>query len=372
MRWLVCTLLLGWGLAWSPVVASARPASRRATPITTGPADSKELHPQPKTGDPVASRRRPVSAGVLPPLRRRRVVITRRKPRSLDTDPVDLIALPIDRERFVFAASPRLRSGAWFSVYGMTGRSVRFREYEPEIVYDKKDTVLMTEVGGALRLGRFELSMNLPLVGQYQGDFYQKGVVDHEVNKVDRMDLALTLKVGFRFPRGKDLWLLTPYFTLGTPTGSRKQYTTSIGGREVQQVTAGPKAFAALPGLAVGWRRGMFSAVVSVGILTRVLSNHKLTPEQQRGDISVSWLGAYQFAFIPWRDIVLILGFSHVHQLKDRTVGEPEDLFFFTPGVRFQPWAGLYGHAGVSVPMDPRSKEGAPVTVTLSAGWEFQ
>lgn len=371
MRLLGCTLLLGLGLAVSPTGVAARRAAR-STGVSAGPADAKELHPQAKEGDPVDPRRRPVPAGVLPPLHRKRHVSDRRAPRSLETDPADLIPLPIDRERFLWAASPRLRSGAWFAVYGLAGRSVRFRKYEPEIVYDKMDRVLMAEVGGALRLGRFELSMSLPLVGQLRADIYQQGVVDHDVNKVDRMDLALTAKVAFPFRRGKNTWLLTPYMTLGLPTGSRELYTTSIGGRTVEHLTAGPKAVAAMPGVAAGWRRGMFSAVVSVGILTRVLTHHELTPEEERGQTSASWIGAYQLAFSPWRDIVFILGLAHLHQLLDRTPDHREDIFLFTPGVRFQPWAGLFGHVGASIPLGKRSRESVLWVITLAMGWEFR
>jgi len=320
----------------------------------------------------VDPRRRPVSAGVLPPLHRKRHVSRRRAPRSLETDPADLVGLPIDRERFLWAASPRLRTGAWFAVYGMLGRSVRFRRYEPEIVYDKKDTVLMGELGGALRLGRFEVSASMPLVGQLKADFYQEDVVDHVVTKVDRMDLALTVKVGFDFRRGKNVWLLTPYMTLGLPTGSRKLYATSIGGRTVEHFTAGPKAVAAMPGVAAGWRRGMFSAVVSVGILTRVLTHHELTPEEERGDTSASWIGAYQLGFAPWRDIVFILGLVHLHQLLDRTPDDREDIFLFTAGVRLQPWEGLFGLVGASVPLGKRSRESVSAVFTLAVGWEFR
>jgi hypothetical protein len=261
--------------------------------------------------------------------------------------------------------------GAWFAVYGLAGRSLRFRKYEPEIVYEKKDTVMMTGVGGSLRLGRFELSMSLPLVGQFQADFYQKGVVDHEVTKVDRMDLAITAKVAFPIRRGKNVWLLTPYVTLGVPTGSREQYVTSIGGRTVEHFTAGPKALAALSGVATGWRRGMFSAVVSVGVLVRVLTRHELTPDEEKGQTSASWIGAYQLALNPWRDVVFILGLAHMHQLLDRTPDDREDIFVFTPGVRFQPWAGLFGHVGLSIPLGKRSRESVSLAGTLAVGWEF-
>jgi hypothetical protein len=230
----------------------------------------------------------------------------------------------------------------------------------------------MTEVGGALRLDRFELSMSVPLVGQLQADFYQKGVVDHDVSKVDRMDLALTAKVAFPFQHKKSRFLLTPYVTFGVPTGSREVYSTSIGGRQVEHFTSGPKAFAALPGVAVGWRRGMFSAVLSVGVLSRVLTKDDLTPSDEVGRVSVSWLGAYQVCFAPWRDIMLTIGLTHLHQLKDRTPDDHEDLFLLVTGVRFQPYSGLFGHAGVSVPLGKRAREQAPVVVTLAVGWELR
>jgi len=366
-----CTLVLGLGLVLVPNGVAAQRATFRPN-VTAGPADAKELHPQAKEGDPEDPRRRPVPAGVLPPLPRKRAVAAQRTPRSLETDPVDLVPVPIDRDRFLWPASPRLRTGTWFAVHGLAGRSVRFRKYEPEIVYDKQDTVLMAEVGGAIRLGRFEFSMSLPLVGQLQADFYQKGVVDHEVSKVDRMDLSLTTKVAFPFRRGKDNWLLTPYFTLGVPTGSREIYSTNVGGRTVQHFTAGPQAASAMPGLAAGWRRGMFSAVVSVGILTRVLTRDKLTPDALQGETTASWLGAYQFAFTPWRDVVLILGLSHLHQLLKRGDGKPEDIFWFAPGVRFQPWAGLFGHVGALLPLGKRSRSDASAVITVAIGWEFQ
>ncbi len=372
MRWLVCTVL-GLGLAVSPTSVAAQRAISKFD-VSAGPDDSKELRPQAKEGDPVDSQRSTVTVGVLPPLHRKRHVIKRRTPRSLETDPADLIPVPIDRERFLWAASPRLRSGAWYAVHGLGGRFMRFREYEPELVYDKKDIVFMTGVGGAVRLGRFELSMDLPLVGQLQSSFFQKGVVDHKVSKVDRMDLSFTTKVGFSFRQGlgKTVWLLTPYFTLGVPTGSRKLYSTSIGGRTVEHFTAGPKALSALPGVAAGWRRGMFSAVASVGILTRVLVRDKLIDDEEVGQTSASWIGAYQFAFTPWRDVVFSLGLVHMHQLLDRSPDDAEDLFWFTPGVRFQPWEGLFGHIGASIPLSRDISRTVSTVVTLAVGWEFR
>lgn len=363
-----CTLLLGGVLVLSPVSVAARQAP---LPTTAGPADGKELQPQAKEGDP-EPRGRPVPAGVLPPKQRRRVVSTRRVPRSLETDPVDVIPLPLDRDRFIWPASPRLRTGAWFAVHGLVARSVRFRQYEPEIVYEKKHIVLMTEVGGAVRLNRFELSVSVPLVGQLGADFYQKGLVDHTVAKLDRVDLSITTKAAFRFRRKKSIFLLTPYISLGVPSGSRELYSTNIGGRTVEHFTAGPLAVSVLPGLAAGWRRGMFSAVLTVGILTRVGVRRLLRDDEEIGPTTASWIAAYQFAFAPWRDIVLVLTLSHVHQLLHRTKDGSEDAYLFSPGIRFQPWAGLFGHVGVSIPIGKPSFRFVPKVITLCAGYEFQ
>ena len=134
----------------------------------------------------------------------------------------------------------------------------------------------------------------------------------------------------------------------------------------------GPKAISAMPGVALGWRRGMFSAVVSLGVLARVTTHHELTPKELQGRTSASWIGAYQFAFTPWRDIVFIVGLTHLHQLLKRAVGSREDIFLFAPGVRFQPWEGLFGHVGVSVPMGKRSWESVSLVVAMAIGYEFR
>jgi len=373
MRWVACTVLVGLGLLVSPGGAAAQGAGGGAE-VSTGPGDAKEELPQAKEGDPVDPRRRPVIPGVLPPRRHKRYVNTPRVVLTMDSGPADLIPLPIDRERFLWAASPRLRTGVWFAVYGLGGHSVRYRKYEPEIVYEKKDRVLTAEVGAAVRFGRFELSTSVPLVGQLTVDFFQKGVVDHQVSKVDRMDMSMTAKVAFPLGRraGESAWILTPYFTLGVPTGERRLYATSIGGRTVQHFSAGPKAVSALPGVAVGWRRGMFSAVVSVGILTRVFISEWLRLDEEVGRTTASWIGSYQLAFTPWRDVVFIAGLSHLHQLLYRSKENREDLVFFTPGIRFQPWAGLYGHAGVSIPLRKSNQSSRAAVVTLAVGWEFR
>jgi hypothetical protein len=370
---MVCTVLLGLGLSVGPHGVVAQSADRKGA-VSTGPADAKEQVPQAKDGDPVEPQRRPALAGVLPPMHRKRPARKRRPPRSLETDPADLIPLPIDRDRFLWAASPRLRSGAWYAAYALVGRSVQFHQYEPEIVYEKKDTVLMTEVGGAVRLGRFELSLDLPLVGQLQADFYQKGVVDQRASKVELIDPFITAKVAFPFRqgRGKSVWLLTPYITLGLPIWKRGQYSANIGGRTVTHFTSGPKAVAALPGVAMGWRRGMFSAVVSVGILARVTIRDERTPDPEEGRTSASWIGAYQLSVAPFRDIVFSVGLTHLHQLLDRVAGDSEDVLLVTSGVRFQPWAGLFGHVGVSAPLGKASKARVAPVISLAVGWEFR
>ena len=331
-----------------------------------------EARAQPKQDDRVAPPTRRIVPGALPPRPRKKLRTPERRPLSLEVDPCDLLPLALDRNRFIWLASPRLRTSAWVMVHGFSNPSVRYRKYEPEIVYDKKDLSLAAEVGGAVRLGRFELSLVVPFVGMMLSDFYQKGVVDQDVSKTDRADMSVTGKIGFRWKRRRNVWLLSPYLTLGLPTGSRERYSVGLGGRTVEHDTAAPLAFSFLPGVAVGWRNGMFSAVVSVGVLTRVVARDKHYTDEPVGQTTASWFSAYQFGITPFRDIVGTIGLQHVHQLIDRVPGESEDLLFFAPGVRFQPYHGLHGHVGLSIPITKKTLATAPVMLTLEMGWEFR
>jgi len=354
--------------------AVARDRGRRGAGISaSAPADAKEKKPQPKVGDPEALRPRRVRPGVLPPKKRRKRRKSTSRPLTLVTDPADLLRMPTDRDRFIWLASPRLRSSAWLAIHMFQYPEQRFRKYEPESVYDKDDTYLVGEVGGALKLGRFELSVALPFVGMAGSSFYQKGVVDREVRKADRANMNATLKVALRVEGRKNVVLITPYVALGFPTGQREQYSVRLGDRTVQHVTSGPQEVSTLPGLAVGWRRGMLSAVASFGVLTRVVTRDKFG-DVGKGTTNVAWMGAYQFGVSPYKDLAITLGLFHLHQLTRRGEDDDdgEDLLFVTPGLRLHPYRGLYFHLGVSIPMTKETRNRAPIMVTIEAGWELE
>ncbi|MFH2008877.1 MAG: hypothetical protein ABI333_19975 [bacterium] len=365
--------LVGVAVLVTGVIPAAARAQGKIRPSTAAarPADAQERREQPKVGEPVVPAVRRVLPEVLPPKKRRKRGTPPRRPLTLEADPADLLRLPPDRDRFVWLASPRLRSAAWLSMHIFQNPEQRFRKYEPESVYDKQDWYLFGEVGGALKLGRFELSVAVPFVGMAAANFYQKGVVDREVRKPDRADMNATLKVAFRVEDRKNVVLLTPFVALGFPTGQREQYSVPLGDRTVQHETSGPQGVSTLPGLAIGWRRGMLSAVASFGVLARVITKDEFG-DVAKGTTSVSWMGAYQFGVTPFRDLALTLGLFHLHQLNHRDGGAGEDLLFVAPGLRLHPYQGLYGHLGVSIPMTNETRDRAPLMVTLEAGWEFE
>ena len=97
--------------------------------------------------------------------------------------------------------------------------------------------------------------------------------------------------------------------------------------------------------------------------------------EQEAGDeereVAVDLMGAYQFGFMPFRDMAVTLALLHRRTLTD-PVAKQVDLLWLAPGIRLQPYLGLYGHLGFMVPLDGRTRARAPVMITLQAGWEFR
>lgn len=296
-----------------------------------------------------------------------------REPLSLETDPPPLLPMALGRAVFLWPASPRLRTGAWLAVHYFVEPRRTFRQFDPELVYRKADSFLVAQVGGAFRIGPVELSMAIPFVGLFNAAFYEGELVDRQARKVDRADLRIGLKYGLRFQRGRDLWLVTPYLALTAPTGKRESYQVSVAGHPVLHYTVPPRGVSVLPGLAAGWRRKLWSAVVSLGGLVTVplesVDDTGVAGEESR--LEVSLVTAYQFGFTPFRDLSVTLALLHVRELY-RVEREKRDLFLAAPGLRLQPYLGLYGHLGVTAPLGRVSRRELPVMVTLQAGWEFR
>lgn len=274
---------------------------------------------------------------------------------------------------YLWPASPRLRSAVWLAVHYFADPERAYRRYDPEFLYTRKDGYLVAHLGGAFRLGPVELSGAIPFVGLYSADFYERGVVDREVRKVDRAPMRLGVKYGVRIQRGKDIWLLTPYVALSLPTGTRQGYSVSLGGLSVTHASAPPKIIGVMPGIGVAWRRGWWSLTASISTVVALPFHRRdaLEPGDSDADVAVDLLGAFQFGFMPFRDMAITLALLHRRTLTD-PVAKQVDLLWLAPGIRLQPYLGLYGHLGFMVPVDGRSRARAPAMVTLQLGWEFR
>ncbi|MDY0003382.1 MAG: hypothetical protein RBU30_18935, partial [Polyangia bacterium] len=122
-----------------------------------------------------------------------------------------------------------------------------------------------------------------------------------------------------------------------------------------------------------GWRRTMWSAVVSVGGLVNVPveDTDKVSVAEDPTGLEASLMTAYQFGFTPFRDLSVTMALLHVRELY-RVDQEKRDLFMAAPGLRLQPYLGLYGHIGVMAPLGRVSRRAQPLMLTLQAGWEFR
>jgi hypothetical protein len=279
----------------------------------------------------------------------------------------------MSRAVYLWPASPRLRTAAWVAVHYFVESTKTYRRFDPELVYQKADSFLVAQVGGALRLGPVELSLAAPFVGLFAADFYEKGIVDRQVRKIDRADMRLALKYGFRIQRGRDLWLLTPYLAVSAPTQQREKYELSLAGHPVVHYTAPPRAVSVMTGLAAGWRRNYWSAVISIGGLVTVPVDRDPVPEtgEPARRLEASLMSAYQLGFTPFRDFGVTLALLHLREVTV-SVKDQRDLFLLAPGLRLQPYLGLYGHIGVMIPMGRTTRRRQPVMITLQAGWEFR
>jgi len=294
-------------------------------------------------------------------------------PLSLETDPPPLLQMAPSRAEYIWPASPRLRTGAWVTAQFYVDPSRAYRRYDPEFIYEKQDSYVVAQLGAALRLGPAEVNVAIPFVGLSAADFYEKGVIDREVRKIDRADMRIGVKYAFRIERGRDLWLLTPNVSVSVPTGSRDRYEVSLGGHPVTHFTSPGRSVGVLTGLATGWRRGWWSLVFSLGALVTVPVNRDAEREERYADLSteVDLLDAFQVGLSPFRDLSFTVALMHRRRLSD-PVGEQYDLFWLAPGLRLQPYQGLFGQLGVMFPVSSQSRARVPTMVMLQAGWEFQ
>jgi hypothetical protein len=187
------------------------------------------------------------------------------------------------------------------------------------------------------------------------------------------------VKYTFSLERRGHRLLLAPFFAVGAPTGMREQYSVRLAGQPVTKQSSGPATASLMPGLAAGWRHGIWAAVVSVGSEawltlrdTYYDPRHPPVGETRPKQPGVALHAAYQLSVTLVRDVGLSLALHQVHELVARADGGDDDRLYAVPGIRLQPYRGFFGHVGVAFRLSRIKRESQSAMITLQAGWEFR
>jgi hypothetical protein len=341
----------------------------------SGPRDRKEGAPQPKRGEAPVAATRPAVVGVSGGRSGGKTAVGV-PDRSLETEPPDLPPLAQQRDHFRYLASPRTRTGVFIGLHTFQDRPVQARQVDPELVYERRNLYIVAHVGGAFTYKRFEVSIDVPFVGLADNDYYQQGEMVRTVRKTDRANLSVAIKYSALWRVRGHLFLLAPFLVAELPSGTREQYQVNLAGQQVVKETSGPRVAAVLPGVSAGWRYGRWSAVVSLGAdlwytLRDAYYDVPLgasAPPQP----SVALQAAYQLGVTVVRDVVLTLALHQVNELVPRRDDMDNDALYLVPGIRLQPYRGLYGQVGISVLLRRSAHQSRWGMITLQMGYEFR